>query len=366
MKIWFDLCEPKAVIMLQPLYQKLIVKHEVFITARDFDATFDLLDAWSVPYYKVGLHGGSDLMGKLKSYSDRLSGLIPIVEKEKPQFLFGLTSPEGARIAYGLNIPHIMFNDEPRSIGVCKLSLPLVYHLIVPKPIPIDWFTQYGIESERITRFNGIDEVGWLNREWFHPSDQYAKDLGLVPEKYLVCRTEATQSYAHIENRLAPHDTKLTYIIPQLMQKFMEKGMDYKFLLLPRYKEQYDYLLTFFAKEIEKGLIVLRRSVSHLADIMYYSAIVLSGGGTMVRESGLLGIPSIEFIQTSRTYPQEQFLIDNGFPLVHVDIVDEVVQKTLEFLENQKKESTWDKIAALDNPVELAYEKFKKFMALSD
>ncbi len=362
MKVWFDLCEPKAVIMLKPLYRKLISDHQILITARDFDATYALMDAWGVPYLKVGSHGGSDLIGKLKSYSDRLQALITIVEKEQPNFLFGLTSPEGARIAYGLNIPHIMFNDEPRSEGVCKLSLPLLKNLIVPKPIPLEWFLQYGITADKIIRFHGIDEVGWLNRHDFKPKPAFAEKLGLTPEHYIVCRTEATQSYAHLAGRLQPHETKLTQIIPKLLEYFRAHDMEYKFLVLPRYPEQFTHLAKEFAEEIGNQSIILKQSINHLADVMYYSAVVLSGGGTMVRESGLLGIPSIEFIQTSRTYPQEQFLIDNGFPLVHVDDVESVIQQTIVFIEKNVKVPTWDEVDALDNPVSIAYNRFLEIM----
>jgi hypothetical protein len=363
MKIWLDFCEPKSVIMLRPLYNRLIADHEVFITARDFDSTYALMDEWGVPYYKIGNYGGADLMGKLRSYADRLKDLIDVVDQEKPDFLFCITSPEAIRVAFGIKLPHIMFNDEPRSYGCSALTLPFVQHVIVPKPIPIEWYLPYGIPSEKIVQFNGIDEVAWLNKEDFTPSSQYAQDLGLDEGQYIVCRTEATQSYAHLEDRMQSHETLLTEVIPQLRQYFDETNQNLKILILTRYQEQFDYLSTIFASEIDTRILILRQHVAHLADIMYYAALVLSGGGTMVRESALLGIPSIEFIPTE-TYPQEQFLMENGFPLVHKKTVEEIIESCKNYLENPSKIDTHALIDNLENPILIGLNLFKQKMNL--
>ena len=88
MKIWLDYCEPKSVTMLRPLYEKLAKEHDVFITARNFDSTFYLLENWGIDYIPVGKFGGNTLLGKLKSYSERISYLIRIIEVQNPDFLF--------------------------------------------------------------------------------------------------------------------------------------------------------------------------------------------------------------------------------------------------------------------------------------
>jgi predicted glycosyltransferase len=361
MKIWLDFCEPKSITMLRPLYNRLVNNHSIFITARDFDATYTLLDEWGVPYYKVGTYGGADLLSKLRAYSDRLTELINIVAKEKPDFLFCITSPEAIRVAFGLQLPHIMFNDEPRSYGCSSLTLPFIKIAIVPKPIPLEWYLNYGVPEAKLIRFHGIDEVAWLNRQDFKPNLKYSKELGLIPDQYFVLRTEATQSYAHLKDRLQPHETLLIEILPKLIDLCKKLNRPMRFLIIPRYQEQFDYLAKIFASEITSGVIILKKSVAHLADIMYHAAMVISGGGTMVRESALLGIPSIEFIATD-TYPQEQFLMDNGFPLVHVKTTAKIIAAVQKFLTSGAKHTTWDKIDALENPITIGLNEFKKIM----
>ncbi|GAJ16900.1 unnamed protein product, partial [marine sediment metagenome] len=60
-------------------------------------------------------------------------------------------------------------------------------------------------------------------------------------------------------------------------------------------------------------------------------ALVISGGGTIVRESSLLNVPSIEFFP-GETAPQEHFLINNGFPLSHIKKSEKIIRKSIEFL----------------------------------
>lgn len=357
MKVWFDFCEPKTVTMLRPLYNQIIKEHEVLLTARDFDATYPLLDAWNVPYYKVGTYGGRELKDKLHSYVDRLQELLTIVEKEKPDFLFSLSSPEGIRISYGLKIPTIIFNDEPRSVGVCALTVPFVNRVIVSATIPPEWYIKLGVEPKRLIRYNGIDEIAWLNRHEFKPNKDYLKSLNLEADKYIVLRSEATQAYAHLQQRMNTQQTLLIDVIPQIQRYLTEKKIDCKLLLISRYDEQHEYLKLFFKADIESGKLILKRNISNLAHILYYAKMVISGGGTMVREAALLGIPSIEFIP-SETYPQEIFLIENNFPIVHVKQIAEIVEKTKYFFENNVKKETWEKIDKLDNPIKIALDLF--------
>ncbi|MHA1439398.1 MAG: DUF354 domain-containing protein [Promethearchaeota archaeon] len=352
MKIWIDACEPKTVIMLRSLYNKLKKNHEIYITSRDFDSTFYLLDKYKLPHYKAGKHGGGTKFGKLKAYIKRLEILFNITKKQKPNFLFCLASPEALRISFGLGIPNIIFNDEPRSVGVVSLTLGLADLIIVPKCIPIEWYKKYIYDVNKIIRFNGIDEVGWLTE--FKPNDKILTKFNLKKEKYIICRTEATKAQ-YLADKMKPYETLLVDIIPPLLKNVS----NLKFLVLTRYQEQYSYLNKKFEKEIKEGQIQLHRALEDLSQIMYFAKLVITGGGTMVRESALLGVPSIEFFPLD-TYPQEQFLIDNKFPLKHIKESGEIINVALEYINGNYRIDTEAKIKALENPIEIALEEFEK------
>ncbi len=357
MKIWLDFCEPKSVTMLRPLYEKLIKDNDVFITARDFDSTYYLLNKWGVDYIPVGKYGGRTVLGKLEAYSKRLSELIEVISKEKPEFLFCITSPEALRISFGLQIPNIMFNDEPRSYGPCSTTFPYVNQIIVPKCIPLKLYLEYGLKEEKIIRFNGIDEVGWLSD--FKPDESVLNYLNLTKDYYVICRTEPTKA-GYLANKMKPHETQLSEIIPELLQH----TSDFKFLIITRSEEQYNFLKLKFKEYINVDTVRIYQGLDNLAQIMYFAKLVITGGGTIVRESALLGVPSIEFFPLE-TYPQEQFLMDNGFPLKHFHLAKDSVNQAIKYLESNYKIDTFEKIRILDNPIEICITKFKERISKS-
>ncbi len=357
MKIWLDFCEPKSVTMLRPLYEKLMKDNDVFITARDFDSTYYLLNKWGVDYIPVGKYGGRTVLGKLEAYSKRLSDLIEVISREKPEFLFCITSPEALRISFGLQIPNIMFNDEPRSYGPCSTTFPYVNQIIVPKCIPLKLYLEYGLKEEKIIRFNGIDEVGWLSD--FKPDESVLNYLNLTKDYYVICRTEPTKA-GYLANKMKPHETQLSEIIPELLQH----TSDFKFLIITRSEEQYNFLKLKFKDYINIDNVRIYQGLDNLAQIMYFAKLVITGGGTMVRESALLGVPSIEFFPLE-TYPQEQFLMDNGFPLKHFHLAKDSVNQAIKYLESNYKIDTFEKIRKLDNPIEIGITKFKERISKS-
>ena len=154
---------------------------------------------------------------------------------------------------------------------------------------------------------------------------------------------------------MKPYETQLTKILPELLDQTEET----KFLILTRNEEQFKFLKQFFNIYIKKDQIRVQRGISNLAHVMYFAKAVISGGGTMVRESALLGVPSIEFFPLE-TYPQEQFLIDNGFPLQHIKETKQILSTAKEFIIEDFKIDTKEKVSALENPIEIALREFNK------
>ena len=165
----------------------------------------------------------------------------------------------------------------------------------------------------------------------------YLEPFGFEPNKYMVLRTEPTTAW-YLMDKMKTHETLLSTIIPELMKRYPE----YKYLVITRNQPQFDALSKQFEKEIANKNIILRQGVSNLSHIMYHSKMVMTGCGTMVRESGLLGVPSIEFFPMD-TYPQEQFLIDNGFPLKHVRNAEDVLNTIQIYLDKDHRIDTTEK-----------------------
>ena len=100
---------------------------------------------------------------------------------------------------------------------------------------------------------------------------------------------------------------------------------------------------------------MITQYLPNLVDFCYYGALIISGGGTIVRESSLLNVPSIEFFPGDSA-PQEKFLIKNGFPLEHIRDSNQLIERISEIL-NQgltpgrfKINSFKEKITQFENP----------------
>ena len=334
--------------MLRSLYDGLAPDHSMLVTARDFDSTIPLMDSWGVPYLKVGKHGGGTYAGKLRSYSDRLSQLVDFAEQEQPEFLFGLACPEALRVSFGLQIPNIIFNDEPRSVGVIKLSLPFVNHLIVPEPIPTEWYTPFGISEDKVHKFHGIDEVAETVR--FTPDPTVIEDANLMPGQYVVCRPEQTAAQYHM-NRLGEGDSELMVLLDPLLAEYP----DLTYLVVPRNSAQRANLEHYYADSPD---VVFRNYLDPIEQYLFHAKLVVTGGGSFVRQSALMNIPSVEFFPIP-AYPQEQFLIENGFPLVHLLDPHDNPQAGVEMLESHaSSQGDISRALELENPIDIALKIF--------
>ncbi len=358
-KIWIDIEEPKTGIMFNSLI-KMFEKDGgtgLLITARDYDSTYQILDNFGIEYKRIGKHGGEKLENKLQAYIDRLRGLLPLIRKFSPDYFITFSSVEGTRIAFGLKIPSIGFNDEPRNEPVCKLIFPFLDNIITPDCIPIEWYLRLCANQKKIIRYNGIDEIGWLSD--FTPNPMILDKFNLEKGKYILMRSEPT-SACYFLDKLNSEGTMISQFFPSIYKEFP----DFKYFLLVRTKKQEEYLQKKLKLYLNNHNLMITRYLPNIADLCFYSALVLSGGGTIVRESSLLNVPSIEYFP-GETAPQEKFLMKNNFPLEHIKDIDKIIERSVEIL-NQKplanrfNLSFKQRISKFKNPNKICFEYVKK------
>ena len=347
-KIWCDVEEPKTAVMFKSLFEMFQNEGvKLLITARDYDSTFQILDDSEFEYIKVGKHGGEKLEDKLQAYIERLKLLLPYVKKFSPHYFVTFSSVEGTRIAYGLKIPSIGYNDEPRNEPVCKLILPYLDNIITPQCIPLEWYLKLNADPNNILRYNGIDEIAWLSD--FFPNPQVLEKFDIEKGKYVILRSEPSFASYFID-KLEPEQTLISEILPSIFKKFP----NYQYFLLVRTDKQEQFLKKKIKIDSNDKNIVITRYLPNLVDLCFYSALIISGGGTIVRESSLLNVPSIEYFPGD-TAPQEHFLINNGFPLEHIRDINMIIERSIEILQHGPLSNRFnftfnEKIKKFENP----------------
>ena len=363
-KIWIDVEEPKTAVMFKSLIEMFQNEGaKLLITARDYDSTFQILDNLKVNYYKIGKHGGEKLEDKLITYIDRLRDLLPHVKKFLPDFFVTFSSVEGTRIAYGLKIPSIGFNDEPRNESVCKLIFPYLNNIITPQCVPLEWYVNLCADAKKIIRYNGIDEIAWLSD--FSPNPQELEKFDLDKGKYVLMRSEPTFASYFID-KLEPEETMISQIFPPIYKEFP----NHKYFLLVRSEKQEQYLKNKIVAYSKDNNIIITRYLPNLVNLCFYSALIISGGGTIVRESSLLEVPSIEYFP-GETAPQEHFLINNGFPLEHIKDIKMIIERSIEILQKGPLGSRFnfsfkEKIRQFENPIKVCFNHVKEKLTIQN
>lgn len=324
-KIWIDLEEPKAPIMFAHMIRWFQEEGaELLITARDFDSTFNILDDMDLDYLKVGAHGGDTIVQKMKTYIERLDGLFEVVVPFQPDFFVTFGSVEGPRLSMGLQIPSIGFSDEPRSYFVSKQLFPFIDQLITPECIPIEDYLAIHADRKKIIRFNGIDEIAWLSH--YTPNPALMEEFGIQRGKFVLMRSEPA-SADYFLHKLKPEETLISQIFPPLYAQHP----DYTYFLLVRNDKQEKWLRDQLKEYGSFPNVRITQYLPHIVDLCFYAAVVISGGGTIVRESSLLHVPSIEFFPGDSA-PQEIFLTSNGFPMEHIRDPKIIVKRALDIM----------------------------------
>lgn len=325
--IWIDVTNLPHVLF----FEDFIKKNDCLVTTREFPGLTELLDKHGIGYIAVGKHGGKGLKEKIHESARRISELIKLISEHDIHVALSKHSVELPRVAFGLGIPCIQVVDNEHAEEQNRLTLPLASKIVVPKFLDKSKIQNQGAVKEKIIEFNGLCEVAHLKH--FEPDRAKVKELGL--EDYILVRPEPYMA-AYFRSAI-----KTQKLIDEL------KNIGMNVVVIPRGNEKFE------------GAISLKNIDS--LNLIYPAKVFLGGGGTMTRESALLGTPTISF------YPQDllgadKFLVSKG--LVHHSLdLKEILRHINNSLDRKKEfRGMARKLrASLEDPFEVINKEIKKF-----
>jgi len=295
LKVWLDVLTPKQANLFAELHDRLVAKGcKVLVTTRHYREVNELLDLRKLKASKVGRHGGVQLRDKLLESSKRVNLLAEeIVGDYSPDVAVSFSSPEAARVAFGLGIPHYCVSDSPHAEAVCRLTIPLSEKLFTPWVIPSYAWNRYGVRSRDIVRYRALDPIVWINSK----NDPKSLDeLHLDFTKPTVVIRTSEEYAAYLSDRLAARVTTTMDIVANVLDK---SNGELQIVVLPRYDEQRERLRKRFGTRI-----VVPQHVIDGVSLLRMSTVFIGGGGTMSAEAALLGVPVIS------CYPGDQTFVD--------------------------------------------------------
>jgi predicted glycosyltransferase len=294
-RVWVDLTNPAHVIVLRPLVQLLEADgHEVTLTARPLSHTTELLDDWGHPYTAIGHHGGASRAGKALAAGSRTAQAFAFARGKRFDYGLAHGSTDLPPVGRLLRIPNTTMFDYEWARLQHELNCRLATRVLVPDAIPAERLEPYGARPPKLVQYPGLKEEYYLGD--FEPDESVLGELGLDPSRVIaVVRT--APSYALY---LGGSENEL---LPRVLRRLLDE--EAQVVVLARTDDQRSAL-----RDLDGSLIVPEhavdgRSLAALADL------VVSAGGTMIREAAVLGTP-VWSIFEGRLGAVDELLIAEG------------------------------------------------------
>jgi predicted glycosyltransferase len=274
-RIWVDLTNPAHVVVLRPLVELLEADgHEVTLTARPLSHTTELLDDWGHPYTALGQHGGAGRLGKALAASSRAAQALAFARGKG--FGYGLAhgSTDLPPVGRVLGIPNTTMFDYEWATLQHSLNCRLATRVLMPDAIPAERVARYGARPPKLIRYPGLKEEYYL--AGFQPDESVVDELELDRARVIAIVRTAPSYALYLEG-------SENELLPRVLRRLLDDGA--QVVVLARTDEQRRAL-----RELDPSIAVPdrpvdARSLAALADL------VVSAGGTMVREAAVLGTP---------------------------------------------------------------------------
>jgi hypothetical protein len=347
LKVWFDILTPKQVMFFFHVIKSLRQSgHKVLCTSRRYREAVELAKLKGLHVDIVGKHGGPQKSEKLIESAKRTLQLARIVRRFEPDVVVTFSSPEAARVAFGLGIKHLGCNDSPHAEAVARLTLPLMTRLSCPWVIPYDAWACFGIRRNQIRTYRALDPAAWLKRIQIdreksrHPIESRANILIRVEE--------SKASY------IADKGLLKSSLVDEIVQDLSNLA---NLIILPRYQDQIAEITDRY-----KGKAHVLKDVVDGTALLSSVDIFIGAGGTMTTEASLMGLPTISI--SPIVYYTDRFLIRRGL-VQRAETARDVGKIVRHFMSDQKKYIVHQKKAmrilnGMEDPVDIMKTEIKK------
>lgn len=309
-KIWIDLDNSPHVPFFKPIIEELEKRNYTFtVTARDCFQVCGLADLLNLKYKRIGRHYGKNKVLKVLGTLIRAIQVLPTILREGPTIAVSHGSRTQQILASILRIPNIMIGDYEyaHTLPFLHPTWVLVPDVISDSAIPF--------HNSQICKYPGIKEDVYVSE--FKPDPHMRKTLGLNDDDIVVTiRPPASEAHYHNPESERLFDATI---------ESMATKKDVRIVILPRNEKQEEFVRARWPELCSTGKIIIPRDVINGLNLIWYSDLVVSGGGTMNREAAALGVP-VYSIFRGVIGAVDKYLAENG-RLILLETVDDVRTK---------------------------------------
>ncbi len=275
-RIWIDIDNSPHVPFFLPIIEELKKRGvEVELTARDMYQVCQLIEFFNLPCKVIGRHYGKNKVLKVLGTFLRAVQLVPTAAKFRANLALSHGSRAQILVCKALRIPTIMMHDYEHSAKTGFIEPDWVF---TPDVIPVNAMNK---RPERTLKYPGLKEDVYVPR--FVPNSQILNDLGISRDEILVTlRPPATEAHYH-----NPESEEL---FAEAL-RFLSENRKVRAVALPRNAKQGMDLRREWADLIARGSLMVPTVPVDGLNLIWFSDLVISGGGTMNREATALGVP---------------------------------------------------------------------------
>lgn len=323
-KIWIDIDNSPHVPFFLPIIDELRNQgFELLLTARDMYQVCELLEFYKLPCKVIGGHYGKNKALKVLANCSRAIQLIPTAAAFRPDLALSHGSRAQVLVCKALGIRSLMMHDYEHSTKTGFLEPDWT---LMPDVIPENLMSK---RAGRTLKYPGLKEDVYVPR--FLPDPTILSHLGISQQELVITlRPPATEAHYH-----NPESEGL--FAATLERIAIEPHV--RAVTLPRNARQEKQLREKWPALIQSGRMIIPETPVDGLNLIWFSDLVISGGGTMNREAAALGVPVYSLFR-GKIGAVDQYLAENGRLILLESIAD--VRDKLKFVR-------WNRPAKSDN-----------------
>jgi predicted glycosyltransferase len=309
-KVWIDIDNSPHVPFFLPIVEELENQGvELVLTARNIYQVRELLEFFHLPCKMIGRHYGKNKFLKVLGTFLRTLQLAPIAARMRPDIAISHGSRAQLLISKALGIPTMMMHDYEHSTKTGFLEPDWV---MMPDVIPDGAMAR---KTDRVLRYPGLKEDVYVPR--FRPDSSILSELGISPDHLVVTvRPPATEAHYH--------NPESEILFAETL-RLLSSHPNVRAVTLPRNARQGEQLRAEWSELISSGRMLVPSAPLDGLNLIWFSDLVISGGGTMNREAAALGVP-VYSIFRGKIGAVDRYLAETG-RLILIENTSEVHSK---------------------------------------
>jgi predicted glycosyltransferase len=275
-RIWIDIDNSPHVPFFVPIIEALEeAGFEVVLTARNMYQVSELVKFFGLPCKVIGGHCGKNTLLKVLYNCARAVQLMPIALRGRIHLAASHGSRAQILTCKLLGIPTIMMHDYEHST---KTGFVEADWIMMPDIIPAGAMST---RADRVLKYPGLKEDVYVPRFW--PDPAILPELGVSPDSIIATlRPPASDSHYH-----RPESD----VLFAATVRFLARDPRVQMIVVPRNPKQEHRLRADWPDLISSRRMIIPGAPVNGLNLIWFSDLVISGGGTMNREAAALGVP---------------------------------------------------------------------------